>query len=111
MQNWTDSGSGRRLQSRKDLTNALSPRGLSFSLLTFLLALPRSSVSPQAIAKAYPGQFRLDYALSREQNNRKGGKMYIQVRGRFCESRRAPQNNNQGLLSLDGLRGGLQRTG
>ncbi|PNH10491.1 Ferredoxin--NADP reductase, chloroplastic [Tetrabaena socialis] len=32
----------------------------------------------QAIAKAYPGQFRLDYALSREQNNRKGGKMYIQ---------------------------------
>jgi ferredoxin--NADP+ reductase len=26
----------------------------------------------------YPDQFRLDYALSREQNNRKGGKMYIQ---------------------------------
>jgi ferredoxin--NADP+ reductase len=26
----------------------------------------------------YPEQFRLDYALSREQNNRKGGKMYIQ---------------------------------
>ncbi|KAJ9504539.1 hypothetical protein QJQ45_020189, partial [Haematococcus lacustris] len=30
---------------------------------------------PQA---AYPDQFRLDYALSREQNNRRGGKMYIQ---------------------------------
>ena len=26
----------------------------------------------------YPDQFRVDYALSREQNNRKGGKMYIQ---------------------------------
>jgi len=32
----------------------------------------------QAIAKAYPDQFRVDYALSREQTNRKGGKMYIQ---------------------------------
>lgn len=31
-----------------------------------------------AIAKAHPDQFRLDYALSREQKNRKGGKMYIQ---------------------------------
>lgn len=34
----------------------------------------------QALAKEYPGQFRLDYALSRESKNRKGGKMYIQVR-------------------------------
>jgi len=32
----------------------------------------------QAIAKAHPDLFRLDYALSREQNNTKGGKMYIQ---------------------------------
>ncbi len=32
----------------------------------------------QTIAKAYPEQFRLDYALSREQKNRNGGKMYIQ---------------------------------
>ncbi|BDA46638.1 Ferredoxin-NADP reductase, root isozyme, chloroplastic [Coccomyxa sp. Obi] len=32
----------------------------------------------QAILKAYPDQFRLDYALSREQTNKKGGKMYIQ---------------------------------
>jgi len=31
-----------------------------------------------AIAKTNPEQFRLDYALSREQKNRKGGKMYIQ---------------------------------
>jgi ferredoxin--NADP+ reductase len=32
----------------------------------------------QAIAKANPEQFKLDYALSREQTNVKGGKMYIQ---------------------------------
>ena len=30
------------------------------------------------LQRAHPDQFRLDYALSREQNNRKGGKMYIQ---------------------------------
>jgi ferredoxin--NADP+ reductase len=34
----------------------------------------------QALAKAYPAQFRLDYALSREgAKNKRGGKMYIQV--------------------------------
>jgi len=27
---------------------------------------------------SYPDNFRVDYALSREQNNMKGGKMYIQ---------------------------------
>jgi ferredoxin--NADP+ reductase len=30
------------------------------------------------IAATFPDQFRLDYALSREQQNRRGGKMYIQ---------------------------------
>jgi ferredoxin--NADP+ reductase len=32
----------------------------------------------QAIAKKFPKNFKLDYALSREQANAKGGKMYIQ---------------------------------
>lgn len=32
----------------------------------------------QPILKANPKQFKLDYALSREQQNKKGGKMYIQ---------------------------------
>jgi len=32
----------------------------------------------QMIAQKYPDNFKLDYALSREQNNAKGGKMYIQ---------------------------------
>jgi len=31
-----------------------------------------------AIIEAYPDNFRVDYALSREQSNAKGGKMYIQ---------------------------------
>jgi len=32
----------------------------------------------QTVKKEYPNNFRLDYALSREQENKKGGKMYIQ---------------------------------
>lgn len=32
----------------------------------------------QACAKSFPDNFRLDYALSREQKNKDGGKMYIQ---------------------------------
>eukprot|EP00878_Enallax_costatus_P042589 GHUV01049997.1.p3 GENE.GHUV01049997.1~~GHUV01049997.1.p3 ORF type:complete len:123 (-),score=36.52 GHUV01049997.1:1109-1477(-) len=32
----------------------------------------------QQIAATYPDLFRLDYALSREQKNKNGGKMYIQ---------------------------------
>jgi len=32
----------------------------------------------QEVLKQYPDNFRLDYALSREQQNKKGGKMYIQ---------------------------------
>merc|ERR1712028_274469 len=32
----------------------------------------------QEVLKSYPDNFRLDYALSREATNKKGGKMYIQ---------------------------------
>jgi len=32
----------------------------------------------QAVKEKYPDNFRLDYALSREQKNKSGGKMYIQ---------------------------------
>ncbi len=32
----------------------------------------------QKIKEKFPNNFRLDYALSREQTNKKGGKMYIQ---------------------------------
>ena len=38
----------------------------------------------QKVLKDNPENFRLDYALSREQNNKSGGKMYIQDKvGRF----------------------------
>jgi ferredoxin--NADP+ reductase len=36
------------------------------------------------ISATFPDQFRLDYALSREQNNKRGGKMYIQDKVRAC---------------------------
>jgi ferredoxin--NADP+ reductase len=36
------------------------------------------------ISATFPDQFRLDYALSREQQNRRGGKMYIQDKVRGC---------------------------
>ena len=32
----------------------------------------------QEVVKEYPNNFRVDYALSREQTNKDGGKMYIQ---------------------------------
>lgn len=32
----------------------------------------------QKLKEKFPNNFRLDYALSREQNNKAGGKMYIQ---------------------------------
>ena len=34
----------------------------------------------QEYLEKFPDRFRLDYALSREQKNKSGGKMYIQVR-------------------------------
>jgi ferredoxin--NADP+ reductase len=39
----------------------------------------------QEVKEKYPDNFRLDYALSREQTNKKGGKMYIQdkVEGKY----------------------------
>ena len=38
--------------------------------------------------KNNPDNFRLDYALSREQKNKKGGKMYIQDKVRLAASLR-----------------------
>merc|ERR1712100_764344 len=32
----------------------------------------------QVMAERFPDQFRIDYAISREQQNKDGGKMYIQ---------------------------------
>ena len=41
----------------------------------------------QEVLKNNPDNFRLDYALSREQKNKKGGKMYIQDKVRLAASR------------------------
>merc|ERR1712228_554246 len=32
----------------------------------------------QSVLKSHPDNFRLDYAISREQENKSGGKMYVQ---------------------------------
>lgn len=52
----------------------------------------------QAILKRYPDQFRLDYALSREQTNTKGGKMYIQDKARARGDRQSSRTPSR--LSL-----------
>ena len=44
----------------------------------------------QSIKTKYPDNFRLDYALSREATNKKGGKMYIQDKVRRRHSSRSP---------------------
>ena len=42
----------------------------------------------QAAKSKFPDNFRVDYALSREEKNKKGGKMYIQDKVRFRASLR-----------------------
>lgn len=42
----------------------------------------------QAIAKKYPDQFRVDYALSREQKNKSGGEVqHLRAAGCSCAPR------------------------
>ncbi|GAX85882.1 hypothetical protein CEUSTIGMA_g13298.t1 [Chlamydomonas eustigma] len=59
-----------------------------------------------AIAAAHPDNFRLDYALSREQKNRKGGKMYIQDKiEEYADEIFDLLNNNGGHMYFCGLKG------
>ena len=59
-----------------------------------------------AIAAKHPENFRLDYALSREQNNRKGGKMYIQDKiEEYADEVFDLLNNNKGHMYFCGLKG------
>lgn len=37
----------------------------------------------QQMRRMYPDRLRLDYALSSEQRNRRGGEMFVQVRGAY----------------------------
>lgn len=60
----------------------------------------------QAIAAAYPDQFRVDYALSREQNNRRGGKMYIQDKvEEYADEVFDLLKNNGAVMYFCGLKG------
>jgi ferredoxin--NADP+ reductase len=63
-----------------------TPAAANFKGLAWLfLGVPNSDAllyddEWQAMKKKSPERFRLDYALSREQKNKSGGKMYIQDR-------------------------------
>jgi len=59
-----------------------------------------------AIAAAHPDNFRLDYALSREQKNQKGGKMYIQDKiEEYSDEIFDLLNNHGGHMYFCGLKG------
>ena len=47
-------------------------------VVVLFVSYVRFSIQFQEAKKKFPDNFRLDYALSREQENKKGGKMYIQ---------------------------------
>mmetsp|Transcript_10138 Transcript_10138/g.11869 ORF Transcript_10138/g.11869 Transcript_10138/m.11869 type:complete len:368 (-) Transcript_10138:221-1324(-) len=57
------------------------------------------------ILKAYPDQFRVDYALSREQTNQKGGKMYIQDKVEEYKDQIFDLLDNGAVMYFCGLKG------
>jgi ferredoxin--NADP+ reductase len=59
----------------------------------------------QAVKAAHPEQFRLDYALSREQENKKGGKMYIQDKVEEYADEIFTKLNNGAHIYFCGLKG------
>merc|ERR1712003_477841 len=59
----------------------------------------------QAAKKAFPDNFRLDYALSREQQNKNGGKMYIQDKVEEYADEVFEKLNNGAHIYFCGLKG------
>ena len=59
----------------------------------------------QKVLKEYPDNFRLDYALSREQTNAKGGKMYIQDKVEEYSDEIFERLNNGAHIYFCGLKG------
>merc|ERR1712084_38930 len=59
----------------------------------------------QSVLKEYPENFRLDYALSREQENKKGGKMYIQDKVEEYADEIFEKLNNGAHIYFCGLKG------
>jgi len=67
----------------------------------------------QAVKKEYPNNFRVDYALSREQENKKGGKMYIQDKMEEYADEIFDRLSKGGHIYFCGLKGmmpGIQET-
>ena len=58
-----------------------------------------------ACTARFPAQFRLDYALSREANNRRGGKMYIQDKVEEYKDQIFDLLNNGAHMYFCGLKG------
>jgi len=59
----------------------------------------------QAVKSKYPQQFRLDYALSREQSNKSGGKMYIQDKVEEYADEVFTKLENGAVIYFCGLKG------
>ena len=59
----------------------------------------------QSVKADHPDQFRLDYALSREQENKKGGKMYIQDKVEEYADEIFTKLNNGAHIYFCGLKG------
>jgi ferredoxin--NADP+ reductase len=59
----------------------------------------------QKVKSDYPDNFRLDYALSREQQNKKGGKMYIQDKVEEYADEIFEKLNNGAHIYFCGLKG------
>jgi len=59
----------------------------------------------QKILKEYPDNFRVDYALSREQTNKDGGKMYIQDKVGEYADEIFTRMDNGGHMYFCGLKG------
>jgi len=59
----------------------------------------------QKVKEDYPDNFRLDYALSREQMNKKGGKMYIQDKVEEYSDEVFEKLNNGAHIYFCGLKG------
>ena len=67
-------------------------------------ALLRGTVAPQ-ILKLYPDNFKVDYALSREQTNVDGGKMYIQDKVKEYSDEVFDRMDNGAHMYFCGLKG------
>merc|ERR1712054_165755 len=59
----------------------------------------------QAVLSKYPDNFKLDYALSREQTNLKGGKMYIQDKVEEYADEIFDRLENGAVMYFCGLKG------